>query len=229
MLLPIFVSNQFFDVMKDKIIAALKTKYQRFGLSNEAVDRIASAKEKTVTKEEDIETAIADVETMELIANEVQKSADRERRSRSDLQKSFDDYKKLHPETKPQEEEKDDPNKAILDKLIALEAKLNAQEKAEKQKATYASVIASAKQNGCTDERGLDLTQRLFSLKDEESAEDAATRFKTEYDATMKKYFGDGAVPPKGSGNAPSTDAEYAKMLEGFAESKGLVEKKTES
>ena len=219
--------------MKEKIITALKTKYQRFGLSNEAVDRIASAKEKTVTKEEEIESAIADAETMELIANEVQRSADRERRSRSDLQKSFDDYKKLHPETKPQETNPDDGEPEWARKLReqneALVARLDAQDKAAKQSATLASVLTSAKQNGCTDEKGLDLTQRLFSLKDDESEEDAATRFKSEYDATMKKYFGGGAVPPKGGGGAPSTDAEYNKMLDNFAESKGLGEKKTES
>ena len=219
--------------MKEKIIAALKTKYQRFGLSNEAVDRIASAREKTVTKEEDIESAIADAETMELIANEVQKSADRERRSRSDLQKSFDDYKKLHPETKPQEKTPSDEEPEWARKLReqneALTARLDAQDKARRQKATIATAIASAKKNGCTDERALDLTERLFSLKDDESDEDAATRFKTEYDATMKKYFGGGAVPPRGGGGAPSTEAEDEKMLEGFAESKGLGEKKNES
>lgn len=219
--------------MKEKIITALKTKYQRFGLSNEAVDRIASAKEKTVTKEEDIDAAVADAETMELIANEVQKSADRERRSRSDLQKSFDDYKKLHPETKQTESKGDDDEpewaKRLREQNEALVARLDAQEKATKRKATLDSVIASAKGNGCTDEKGLDITQRLFSLKDDETEEDAATRFKSEYDATMKKYFGGGAVPPQGGGGAPSSDAEYGKMLESFAESKGLGEKKTES
>ena len=76
--------------MKQKIIAALKTKYQRFGLSNEAIDRIASAKEKTVTSEEEIESAVADAQTMELIANELQKMRDKEIRNRTDLQTTFD-------------------------------------------------------------------------------------------------------------------------------------------
>ena len=64
--------------MKSIIVASLKTKYQRFGLSNEAIDRIASAREKTVTSEEEIATATADVVTMELIASELQKMRDKE-------------------------------------------------------------------------------------------------------------------------------------------------------
>lgn len=89
--------------MKTKIAAALKTKFKRFGLSNEAFDRIASAKEKTVTTEEAIEEAISDAETMELIANELQKMRDKEIQNKTDLQASFDSYKTKHPETKPTE------------------------------------------------------------------------------------------------------------------------------
>ena len=90
--------------MKQIIIASLKTKYQRFGLSNEAIDRIASAKEKTVTPDSDIATAIADAETMGLIANELQKMRDKEIQNRTDLQASFNEYKEKHPDTNP------DPN-----------------------------------------------------------------------------------------------------------------------
>ena len=95
--------------MKEQIITAFKTKYQSFGLSNEAIDRIASAKEKTVTKPEDIEAALADVETMTLIAKEVQKMRDGEIQKRTDLQKNFDTYKASHPD------KTDDPDSAFFD------------------------------------------------------------------------------------------------------------------
>lgn len=91
--------------MKKKIAEALKTKYKSFGLSNEAWDRIASAKEETVTKEEDIEAGIADVATMDLIAKELQKMRDSEIQKRTDLQREHDDYKAKHPETQPNEGE----------------------------------------------------------------------------------------------------------------------------
>ena len=84
--------------MKKKIAEALKTKYKSFGLSNEAWDRIASAKEETVTKEEDIEAGISDVATMDLIAKELQKMRDSEIQKRTDLQREHDDYKAKHPE-----------------------------------------------------------------------------------------------------------------------------------
>jgi hypothetical protein len=84
--------------MKKKIAEALKTKYKSFGLSNEAWDRIASAKEETVTKEEDIEAGISDVATMDLIAKELQKMRDTEIQKRTDLQREHDDYKAKHPE-----------------------------------------------------------------------------------------------------------------------------------
>lgn len=188
--------------MKQKIIAALRTKYQRFGLSNEAIDRIASAKEKTVTSEDQIETAIADAETMELIATELQKSADLERRNRSDLQKSFDEYKKKHPEdtedpTPPEKGAEDEPEWAKKireqnEKILEAQSK---REKAEKRKATFDAVISSAKKNGCTYEKALKLTEKLFTLKEDESDEDASKRFKDEYDANIKEYFGEGVAP----------------------------------
>lgn len=84
--------------MKKKIAEALKTKFKHFGLSNEAWDRIASAKEETVTKEEDIEAGISDVTTMDLIAKELQKMRDTEIQRRTDLQREHDDYKAKHPE-----------------------------------------------------------------------------------------------------------------------------------
>ena len=69
---------------------------------------------------------------------------------------------------------------------------------------------------------------RLFSMKDGEKVEDAAARFKSEYDATMKEYFGNGAVPPGGKGVPDSAEA-YKKMLSDYADSKGLGEKKNEN
>lgn len=96
--------------MKTKIAEALKTKYKSFGLSNEAFDRIASAKEKTVTKEEDIEAGIADYETMDLIAKELQKMRDSEIQKRTDLQREHDDYKAKHPDKDPDPDPDPDPN-----------------------------------------------------------------------------------------------------------------------
>lgn len=108
--------------MKQKIIDAFKTKYLSFGLSNEAIDRIASAKEKTVTEESQVETAVADAETLKLVAAELQKMRDSEIQKRTDLQREHDDYKAKHPdkqegEQKKTEEDKDE--KADIARIVA--------------------------------------------------------------------------------------------------------------
>lgn len=107
--------------MKKKIAEALKTKYKSFGLSNEAWDRIASAKEETVTKEEDIETGISDVATMDLIAKELQRMRDSEIQKRTDLQREHDDYKAKHPENDPDPDPANDPDpqKQDIAKIVA--------------------------------------------------------------------------------------------------------------
>ena len=97
------------NMFKESIATALKTKYQRFGLSNEAIDRIASAREKTVTSEDGIEAAVADAETMGLIANELQKMRDAEIQKRTDTQRAFDAYKELNPGQKPNAEKEPAP------------------------------------------------------------------------------------------------------------------------
>lgn len=85
-------------MFKDQILTALKTKYKAYGLSMEALDRIAVQLEKTVTKEEDIDGAISGSEAMDSIARELVSMRDKEIRNKTDLQSVFDKYKAEHPE-----------------------------------------------------------------------------------------------------------------------------------
>jgi len=187
--------------MKEKIIVALKTKYQRFGLSNEAIDRIASAKEKTVTKEEEIETAIADAETMELIANELQKSADQERRNKANLQKSFDEYKTKHPEkTDPDpdpgsKEPEPDWAKKLRESNERIEARFKADDDAKKLAEVRKSVEDKLKAAGCTNPGILNLTLKGFALQENEDEDAAVERLKGEYNTSFKEAFGEGSAP----------------------------------
>ena len=48
--------------MKEKILAALKTKYSNLGFGAKALDGVASILEKSVTDESQIETAVGGVE-----------------------------------------------------------------------------------------------------------------------------------------------------------------------
>ena len=117
-------------MFKENIATALKTKYQRFGLSTEAIDRIASAREKTVTEEAQVETVLTDAETMRLIAEELMKHRDQEITKRTEAQSAFDDYKAKHPEKDPDPDPDPDPKpdfaKAIADAVAAAVAPLTA-------------------------------------------------------------------------------------------------------
>lgn len=142
--------------MKQKIAEALKTKYKSFGLSNEAFDRIASAKKETVNTEDEIADAIADVETMNLIAQELQKMRDTEIQRRTDLQREHDDYKAKHPEKEQEEGEpggNDDEtllaritaavNAAVDAKVTPLTDKITALENVNSTKAALAGARES--------------------------------------------------------------------------------------
>ena len=219
--------------MKQKLITALKTKYQRFGLSNEAIDRIASVKEKTVTKEEDIETAIADVETMGLISNELVKMRDKEIQTRTDLQNSFDDYKKKNPEkTDPNPDPKkneDEPEWArkLRESNERIEARFAADDAAKKNAETLKDVETKLKAaiSATSFNQGVfKSTLKGFALKEKEEIEDAVTRLKADYDANLKETFGDGPLP--GVGTQAFSDTKTAvESKNKFLQEQGLLPK----
>lgn len=105
-------------MFKKEIAEKLKTEYKSFGLSNEAIDRIALAREKTVTEESQVETAVADAETLKLVAAELQKMRDSEIQKRTDLQREHDDYKAKHPD-KTDPDPDPDPDKTDPQPLTA--------------------------------------------------------------------------------------------------------------
>ena len=211
--------------MKEKITNALKTEYAKMGLGDKAFDGVASFLVKTITKEEEIDGVIKSEDTKNLL-KAFQGESDSLRNRNAQLEKDFNAYKESHPEKK--EEKKDvDTEPEWAKKLREQNEKiLEAQEKrdkAEKQKATMTAVLASAKKDGCTDEKALKLTEKLFSLKEGESDDDAAKRFKDEYNANKKEYFGNGVVPGFGMGQSIDTDeSAFKASLTAFAESKGL-------
>jgi len=196
---------------KEKIAVALKTKYQRFGLSNEAIDRIASAREKTVTNEEDIESAVADAETMGLIATELQKMRDVEIQKRTDTQRAFDAYKEKNPEQDPNNppvppkptEQQPEPEWA---KKLRERFEREDKEKAERE--VRDAITARLKMEGCTNGGILKSTMKGFVMNEGETEDHAVERLKSDYNNLLTEVFGDGGVP--GLGGQPFTDAKSA-------------------
>lgn len=217
--------------MRKKIADALRTKYQRFGLSNEALDRIALAKEKTVIKDEDIETGIADLETMELIAGEVQKMRDGEIQKRTDLQRSYDTYKASHPETQPgnppQTPPADEPEWAVKlreqnERILGEIAKRDA---AQRQQNAAANVRAALEKAGCSNPGILRLTLKGFALAEGETEDQAVARLTADYNQNVKDAFGEGVIPPVGSGTPSGDPSKYAEKMNSFLEEQGLLPK----
>ncbi len=177
--------------MKQKIIDAFKTKYLSFGLSNEAIDRIASALEKTVTKEEEIAEALAKVDTMNLIASELQKMRDKEIQTRTDLQNSFDDYKKKHPESNPDPDPDPDPNKepewakTLREQNERILARQKADDDAKAQKELVARLEAGLKKAGCVNAGILAGVLKGVALQKDETEDAAIERLKGEYNTSL--------------------------------------------
>lgn len=193
--------------MKDKILNALRTEYANLGLGEKAFDGVASFLEKTVTEEDKIAEAVKE-ESVRNLLKSIQGESDSLRNKAAQAAKDLEDYKKTHPEDQPKQKTQTETEgeKKLREQVEALTKRLDEQDKAAKMKATLAAVKAAAKIAGCTSDKALDLTERLFSVKDDESDEDAAKRFKDEYDANVKKYFSDGITPYQGAYiNAPAT------------------------
>lgn len=219
--------------MKQKIIDAFKTKYLSFGLSNEAIDRIASALEKTVTKEEEIAEALAKVDTMNLIASELQKMRDKEIQTRTDLQRSFDDYKEKHPEkTPPTPPTPPNPNeqepewaKTLRQQNEQLLARQKAEDDAKAQKELVARLEAGLKKAGCVNAGILAGVLKGVALQKDETEEAAIERLKGDYNASVKAIFGDGLIPPAAGGSAFGDAKNALNKKNEFLRQQGLLPK----
>ena len=140
-------------MLKEQILEALKTKYKAYGLSNDALDRIASLREKTVEKAEDIEGAVADATTLDLIAKEIQRQRDQAIQKNSESQRAFEAYKAAHPEPdKGGEGDKDKDNgqdiasivkAAVADAVAPLNEKITALETSKSAEAALSTAHSS--------------------------------------------------------------------------------------
>ena len=214
-------------MFKDNIASALKTKYQRFGLSNEAIDRIASAREKTVNGEEEVDAAVADAETMGLIANELMKMRDKEISNKTDLQRAFDAYKEKNPEggKDPKPEPKPDPGEKEPEWAKKLRERFEREDKEKADKIVHESVMARLKKEGCTNPGILKSTMKGFALLENETEDAAVERLKTDYNASYKEVFGEGAVPGLG-GQAFGDTKTAVSHKNDFLRQQGLLPQK---
>lgn len=210
--------------MQVKYLSALKTKYASFGLSKEALDRVASQRVKTIANEDEIDADIASTDTAMLVMKEMQRATDTLRTDNAKYQKELADLKN-DPGNKP--DQSNDPN-PLADAMAEMREfmKTMKDEYAEsKRKARAESLIAEAhkvmEKNGCTNAFIRNITLKGVEVGEADTAESIAERCKAIYDQNCKDAFGEGYTPPRGNGSGQDK-VDYASMVEALQESGDL-------
>ena len=207
--------------MQSKYLSALRTEYANFGLSKEALDRVASQRVKTIANEEEIAGDIASPATMLLMMKELQGSADSHRTKVSQIQKELEELKGGDKKTEPEE----NPYAAEISELKALVTgmvtKLADNEKRTREESIRNAVEAKMEAQGCTNAYIRGVVIKSMTIGDADTADTLAAKCKAEYDNGCRAAFGDGYVPPKGSGGADDKP-DYSAMVAGLKASGDL-------
>lgn len=191
--------------MKNKILAALKTKYSNLGLGEKAFDGVAALLAKTVTNEEEIESTVAGGE-VEILLKSIQSSVDAERTKASKAVKDLEDYKMLHPEDggsgdNPELKKLQEDLAAQKTAFDALQANYNSQIKQGKYNALRDSVKRKADELKVSNTPIWNDVVSGVEVNDETTEETLLESVKTAYEAKLKAYIGDGAAPYRGEGS----------------------------
>lgn len=194
--------------MQNKYLSALRTKYASFGLSKEALDRVALQRVKTIANEDEIDADIANTETLMLIMKEMQSSADSQRNRATQLQKDLEDLKKNQPnnQTTQTQQEPESELAKQLQTLTNLVTEMQTERAAEKKKIQAEAIISQVhekmKSKGCTNDFIRNMTLKGIEVAESDTADSLAEKYKSVYDQNCKDAYGEGYVPPMGMQNA---------------------------
>lgn len=190
--------------MKQKIVNALKTEYANLGLSDKALNGVASFLEKTITDESGIAAAIKEASVADLLKI-YQSEIDSERGKASKAVKDFEDYKKAHPSGSPEPPKPHEQNdevltllKQIQDDNKSLKARLDAKEKEVSDANVINAVKAALRNSRRTNEKVIDLTLKGVAVGEGDTVESLTEKYQGEYDSLYKDLYGDGVMPNMG-------------------------------
>ena len=210
--------------MQVKSLSALKTTYASFGLSKEALDRVASQRIKTIANEDEIDNDIASSEVALLIMKEMQGAADALRNNNAKIQKELADLKN-DPGNKPDQSNDPNPLDNALAEMREFMKTMKDEYAESKRKARAESLIAEAhkvmEKNGCTNAFIRNITLKGVDVGEADTAESIAEKCKPIYDQNCKEAFGEGYTPPRGNGSGQDK-VDYAAMVEALKESGDL-------
>lgn len=218
--------------MKEKILNALKTTYANLGLGEKAFDGVASFLEKTITDEKDIVTRVKGDDVAALVKS-IQGETDSLRTARSKAEKDLNDYKQAHPEAPSKEggEEKEGKDDAVAEalrqmteKIAALESRNAELDRKARRSEVVAGLRSALKAANCTSDPILNLILDPAAIGDNDTVESLTDAMKSAYQEKYKVFYGDGAVPPIGTGSQPEPykKGKFAGVVEGLIDEGAL-------
>ena len=206
--------------MQNKYLSALRTKYASYGLSKEALDRVALQRVKTIANEDEIDADIATTDTMLLVMKELQGSNDSLRSKAAQTQKELD---ALRATPQNRQEEPENPLAKEFAEMKAMMATMTAELAESKKKARTDAILnevhAKMKSMGCTNDFIRKATLHGLEITDTDTADSLAEKFKSVYDENCKEAYGNGYVPPKGNNQGGKDEVNYDAMVEGLKKS----------
>ena len=213
--------------MQNKYLSVLKKEYANFGLSKEALDRVALQRVKTITNEEEINTDIASTETMLLLMKELQGSSDALRAKATQTQKELDALKATKQIDNPDDDDtKNNPYTKELSEMKALLTGVISEFAESKKKARTDAILndvhSKMKALGCTNDYIRTTTLANLEIKDTDTADSIAEKYKSIYDQNCKSAFGDGYVPPKGNNEGGKDEIDFKSMVSALKASGSL-------
>lgn len=194
--------KSFWANMKQKIIAALKTRYKNIGLGEKAFDGVAAFLEKTVTKEEDIEATVAGDDVAALV-RAIQGDQDSLRARNTELQRSLDELKaagsgNTDPNPGKGSATDDAALKELKERFDKLEDNYSRAMARERNSGIAAELRRKLKDRGSDCEPVLDLILKDLQIAETDTADTLVDRCVASYDETYKRFYGDGPAPRSG-------------------------------
>ena len=209
--------------MQYKYLSALKTKYASFGLSKEALDRVALQRVKTIANEDEIDADIASPDTMFLVMKEMQGSTDALRSRAAQAQKELDTLKATPQNPAVATPEPESPLAKELADLKAMMSNVVGEiaesKKKARNEAIMADVHAKMKALGCTNDYIRTTSLHGLEISESDTADSIAEKYKSIYDDNCKSVFGSGYVPPKGNNAGGKDEIDFAAMVAGLKQS----------
>ena len=212
--------------MKQKLLEALKTRFKDMGVQDSILDGVATKLSKTITKEDQIETAVSGVTFDTLLQPEV------DRRTTEASETAVKNYEKKHklkdgkttekskdPDPKPKEGEGDDEKvptwaKSFMEKQDALDERISKQEKDRETSGKRSEASELLKASKIPEKLHKKWLKRIDVEDEENSLEDQVKGLEDEYLELKQDHVNDSVDEEGGKKGGEATDSDMDEFLD---------------